>query len=95
VQNLRVAVFRETDRLKTEFFANISHEFRTPLTLTLGPLQRILGGRLGQVTPAIKAELEVMLRNQDRLLELINQILVAQARRARCAWRVRGGRWVT
>ena len=75
VRNLRLAVFKEMDRLKTEFFANISHEFRTPISLTLGPLGGILKGRYGPVSDAIRNQLVVMQRNQDRLLGLINQIL--------------------
>ena len=75
VQNMRVAVLTEMDRLKTEFFANISHEFRTPITLTLGPLEQLLMGHHGEVSPAIRDQLHVMLRNQERLLALINQIL--------------------
>jgi signal transduction histidine kinase/class 3 adenylate cyclase/CheY-like chemotaxis protein len=75
VQNMRVAVLTEMDRLKTEFFANISHEFRTPITLTLGPLQQVLANRHGIVPDAVRSQLQVMLNSQGRLLELINQIL--------------------
>jgi signal transduction histidine kinase/class 3 adenylate cyclase len=75
VRNLRLAVLEEMDRLKTEFFANISHEFRTPLTLTLGPLEQIIGGRAGPVPDKVLELADVMHRNQRRLLELINQIL--------------------
>ena len=75
VQNRRLAVLEETDRLKTEFFANISHEFRTPLTLTLGPLTGMLQGRYGEVPEAIRDQVLIMRRNQERLLNLINQIL--------------------
>jgi signal transduction histidine kinase/class 3 adenylate cyclase len=75
VQNMRIAVLTEMDRLKTEFFANISHEFRTPITLTVGPLQQILAHRRGPVPEAIRADLTMMRRNQERLLGLVNQIL--------------------
>jgi signal transduction histidine kinase/CheY-like chemotaxis protein len=74
-QNLRVAVLQEMDRLKTDFFANISHEFRTPITLTLGPLETMLSGRAGELPEQVRKNLEIMQRNQSRLLGLINQIL--------------------
>lgn len=75
VRNLRLAVFKEMDRLKSEFFANISHEFRTPITLTIGPLEQILGGRYGEISEAIRQQVQVIQRNQERLLGLVNQIL--------------------
>ena len=75
IRNLRLVVFKEMDRLKTEFFANISHEFRTPITLTLGPLDQVLKGRYGGISDAIRNQLVVVLRNQERLLGLVNQLL--------------------
>ncbi len=66
---------RELDRLKTQFFSNISHEFRTPLTLNIGPLENALTGLYGPVPDVLKKQLQIMLRNARRLLRLINQLL--------------------
>ncbi|MDX2249890.1 MAG: ATP-binding protein [Bacteroidia bacterium] len=63
---------REIDHLKSRFFANISHEFRTPLTLILGPLNQFLSGKV-QGEPAMLYRM--MKRNAERLLQLINQLL--------------------
>ena len=75
IRNMRVGVLEEMDRLKTEFFANISHEFRTPITLTLGPLAALLNNSYGIVPDEAREQLRVMQRNQERLLGLVNQIL--------------------
>lgn len=75
VRNMRVAVLEEMDRLKTDFFANISHEFRTPIALTIGPLEQLLNGRCGELPAEVRERLTVMRRNQERLLGLVNQIL--------------------
>lgn len=56
------------DKVKTRFFTNISHEFRTPLNLILGPLR----DHKEDIPPA---ELGMMQRNAERLLRLINQLL--------------------
>jgi signal transduction histidine kinase/CheY-like chemotaxis protein len=75
VEAMKVASLRETDRLKTEFFANISHEFRTPITLTIGPIESLIKGHYGEINEKIKNVAENILKNQHRLLGLINQIL--------------------
>jgi signal transduction histidine kinase/CheY-like chemotaxis protein len=74
-QGARLALLERTERMKTEFYADLAHDFRTPLTLTLGPLSQILTGKWGPLAPAIRERLEVVERNQERLLGLINQIL--------------------
>ena len=66
---------REMDRIKTRFFNNISHEFRTPLTLNIGPLENALTGMYGPVQGKLRRHLEMVLRNSRRLLRLINQLL--------------------
>jgi signal transduction histidine kinase/ligand-binding sensor domain-containing protein len=66
---------RQMDEAKSRFFGNISHEFRTPLTLTIGPLENALSGAYGSVKPALSRQLQIMLRNSRRLLRLINQLL--------------------
>ncbi len=68
-------VSRELTRLKSDFFANISHEFRTPLTLILGPLEDILRKNKENLTPDIRQHLSVMHQHAGRLKELIDQLL--------------------
>ena len=70
---------KEMDDIKSKFFANISHEFRTPLTLIQGPLQQIEEqanetGKNGLASVPLRQVL-TMRRNTDRLLELVNQLL--------------------
>jgi PAS domain S-box-containing protein len=69
----RAVALAELDRAKTIFFSNISHEFRTPLTLMLGPLQDMLS--LGGMPAAAHDPLEIALRNGQRLLKLVNTLL--------------------
>ncbi|MDX2430861.1 MAG: two-component regulator propeller domain-containing protein [Bacteroides sp.] len=65
----------ESDQMKLKFFTNISHEFRTPLTLILGPTEKLLNQEDYKNVPAIKQELELIYRNERRLFKLINQLL--------------------
>ncbi|HRP43291.1 MAG TPA: two-component regulator propeller domain-containing protein [Ginsengibacter sp.] len=71
-EHLESQKLKELDHLKSRFFANISHEFRTPLTLIMGPIEDLL--KTGNSDQFIKILPEVH-RNSERLLQLINQLL--------------------
>ena len=66
---------KELDRTKTEFFSNVSHEFRTPLTLMLGPLEDALADKAQPLGPAQKARINLAHENALRLLKLVNALL--------------------
>jgi PAS domain S-box-containing protein len=68
----RAEALAELDRAKTTFFSNISHEFRTPLTLMLGPTEDALAAPQKALHGA---ELETVHRNELRLLKLVNTLL--------------------
>jgi PAS domain S-box-containing protein len=70
----RAAALAEVDRAKTQFFSNVSHEFRTPLTLMLGPPEAMLEKR-GSMPPEDQAQVEAAHRNGLRLLKLVNSLL--------------------
>ncbi len=63
----------EMDELKSKLFSNITHEFRTPLTLILGPLEEMLSA--GDKKNPTRHEIKMMKRNANRLLNLVNQML--------------------
>ena len=71
----RSEALAELDRAKTAFFSNVSHEFRTPLTLMLGPLDEVLQKFDQWLTPEGKGHLIVARRNALRLLKLVNTLL--------------------
>ncbi|AKT42759.1 sensor histidine kinase [Chondromyces crocatus] len=65
----------ELDRAKTAFFSNVSHEFRTPLTLVLGPLEDCLEDAQEPLGTRQQARLSTVRRNALRLLKLVNALL--------------------
>ena len=71
-EHLELEKAREIDQMKSRFFTNISHEFRTPLTLLLGPVNEMLSqaSETGE-----KNRLKMMQRNTRQLLNLVNQLL--------------------
>jgi PAS domain S-box-containing protein len=73
-QQRRAEELAELDRAKTTFFANISHEFRTPLTLIMGPVQE-LQRLMAEADPQVREELAVISRNAQRLGRLVNTLL--------------------
>ena len=70
----RARALAEIDKAKTAFFSNISHEFRTPLTLMLGPIADALS-EASNLPPSQRQSLEIAHRNALRLLKLVNSLL--------------------
>ena len=70
------ALLRESDRLKDELISVVSHDLRTPLTSIMGYLELVLDEAEGPLTPEQRGFLEVIERNADRLLALVNDLLL-------------------
>ena len=73
IERKRAEALAEIDRAKTVFFSNVSHEFRTPLTLMLGPLEDVL--EIPALPSTARDQIEVAHRNALRLLKLVNTLL--------------------
>ena len=71
----RAEALAAIDRAKTAFFSNVSHEFRTPLTLMLSPLEDALSNTQAPLPPQQRQRIEVVQRNGLRLLKLVNTLL--------------------
>ncbi|MEH2135310.1 ATP-binding protein [Nostoc sp.] len=71
----RAQALAEIDRAKTVFFSNVSHEFRTPLTLMLGPLEETLANCATLLPAKEQEQLKMVQRNGLRLLKLVNSLL--------------------
>lgn len=74
IQQERLSAQRmhELDMMKIKFFTNVSHEFRTPLSLILAPMEKLLKG---SSNPEEKKQFQLIHRNARRLLNLVNQLL--------------------
>ncbi len=71
----QAAALRTLDEAKSRFFANVSHEFRTPLTLILGPAEDLMNGRAGTITAPARRRLLTIVANSRRLVQLVEQLL--------------------
>ncbi len=71
----RAEALAEIDQAKTAFFSNVSHEFRTPLTLLLGPVEDGLADTKEPLLPSQRERLELVHHNALRLLKLVNALL--------------------
>jgi PAS domain S-box-containing protein len=71
----RAEALAELDRAKTAFFSNVSHEFRTPLTLLIGPVEDILAKGEKEILPQNRELFKVIHRNALRLQKLVNTLL--------------------
>ncbi|MCW3091798.1 MAG: hybrid sensor histidine kinase/response regulator [Ferruginibacter sp.] len=73
IEYLEIAKEKEIFQAKIEFFTNVAHEIRTPLTLIKGPLEKVI--RNTREMLSIKDSLKIMERNTNRLIDLSNQLL--------------------
>ena len=74
-ERARIDAMAELDRNKSHFFANASHELRTPVTLILGPLGELLDNPATALAPGVRDYLELAHRNAQRLHKLVNAIM--------------------
>lgn len=74
IKDLEKAKIEEINQIKLRFFTNIAHEFRTPLTLILGPLDKIMSSQ-GSIDASLRKQLNIMGRNAGRLLRLVNELM--------------------
>ncbi len=69
------AQLKQLDRFKSEFFANVTHELKTPLTMMLAPLELMVEGQLGGISEAQRSTLVSIQRSGVKLLRLIGDLL--------------------
>jgi len=66
---------KQLDRFKSQFFANITHELKTPLAMILSPLELMLGGDLGRLDDEQRGTMDAMFRSGMKLLKLVQDLL--------------------
>lgn len=71
----KVNELKEQQELKDRFFSNVSHEFRTPLTLTIGPLETVLSEHSEQINEQVTSLTTTALNNANKMLALVGQVL--------------------
>lgn len=69
----KVKLEQEQTEMKTRFFTDISHEIRTPLTMIVSPVENIIEDE--KTPPEVKTQLQLVLKNANRMLDMVNQIL--------------------
>lgn len=72
LEHLHAEKLEEINRMKSRFFSNVTHEFRTPLTLIMGPLQQIFAR---DISGKFRDQCNIIMRNSQKLYHLINQLL--------------------
>ncbi|RJP63367.1 MAG: response regulator [Ignavibacteriales bacterium] len=72
MEELEIQKLQEMDNLKMQFFSNVSHEFRTPLTLIVGPIEKLIRTTKDELQ---QIQLKLIYRNANRLLRMINQLM--------------------
>jgi ligand-binding sensor domain-containing protein/signal transduction histidine kinase len=73
IELLEIAKEKEIFQAKIEFFTNVAHEIRTPLTLIKGPLEKVM--KRADLIPDLNNNLKIMEKNTNRLIDLSNQLL--------------------
>ncbi|MEN8158099.1 MAG: two-component regulator propeller domain-containing protein [Bacteroidota bacterium] len=75
VEHLRWEQEHQLNETKLRFFTNISHEFRTPLSLIQAPLSELIGKQEKELDPDTRKKVSIAFKNSNRLMKLVNQLL--------------------